>query len=222
MKKPNRKILWIGLLLFLFGGATIGYIYRYKIYRYTRSTLGSYRGSGGLTDTCPNCDAYFPDVVSVMERAYKKERLKQVRELADLERLNKRGVLVKIPDDNRYVIEDMTYSRPYVLPKVIPFLHDLAGEYARRLEEKKLPMTPFVITSATRSVRSAKELSKINGIALEDSHHLYGKTLDISYKQYGQKLAEQICLIEALNSLRRQGRCYVKFEIRGALHLTVR
>jgi hypothetical protein len=222
MQKSRRKIVWIGLLLFLIGVLVVGFIYRHSLYRFFQSKYRTYGNSGGLNNMCPNCAAYFPDVVSVMERAYKKERLKPGKRLSDLELLYKRGVLVKIPDDKRYVIADMTYSLPYVLPKVIPFLQDLAMEYTRRLEAQKLPLTPFVITSGTRSIESAKRLSEINGIALEDSHHLYGKTLDISYKQFGSNRAEQVCLIEAMYALRQQGRCYVKFEKKGALHLTVR
>ncbi len=200
----------------------VGYVYRHKIYLFIRSKYREVRGGGGLTDNCPNCANYFPDVVAVMDRAYRKERMEPRRELRDLERLYRSGVLVEIPRDKRYVVDDMTHSVPYVLPAVVPFLQELADEYERELQAKKLPLVPFIIISATRSIESAKKLNDENEIAREKSHHLYGKTIDISYKQFGNKSAQQICLIEALHTLRQRGRCYVKFEVKGALHLTVR
>ena len=222
MTKPARKNLLIILLLILMGAGLIGYFFRHKIYRYIQSSYRSYRNNYGLTDNCPNCASYFPDVVAVMDRAYRKERLKPQNSLTDLERLYRSGVLVKIPSDKRYIVDDMTHSVPYILPAVIPFLAELANEYERELQEKKLPIVPFIIISATRSIESAKQLNEENEIAREKSHHLYGKTLDISYKRFGNKYAQQICLIEALHTLRQRGSCYVKFERKGSLHLTAR
>jgi hypothetical protein len=177
---------------------------------------------GGLSDSCPGCAQKFPDAVSIQEDAYRKGRLKAQATMDDLDRLRRKGVLVELEDNDRYFIGEMDHSRPYVLPVVTDFLERLSRAYAAELKARKLSYRPFEIISATRSIDSAEELQEENPLARRRSHHLYGKTIDISYKRFGRHEREKLCLIEALSKLRRQGLCYVKYEKRGALHLTVR
>ena len=105
---------------------------------------------------------------------------------------------------------------------MIDFLKDLSIEYEKNLRKAGLSYYPFVITNATRSIESAAELTEVINIARKKSHHLYGKTIDISYKQFGGHEKEQLCFIKALRDIRKEKRCFVKFEKTGALHLTVR
>ena len=176
----------------------------------------------GMSDGCPGCASEFTDVVAVQERAYRKERLKPQQNLTDLDNLYRKGYLAKLQDNPSYGIADMDHSRPYVLPVVTDFLSELANEYASTLKKQNLPYYPFVIISATRSINSAEDLMEENTIARKRSHHLNGKTIDISYKRFGGHEQERVCLIQALKKLRRNGKCYVKYESTGSLHLTVR
>ena len=219
----NRRHTLGFLALLLFCVAAIAYTYRKPILNRLRSLFGN-RGAATHSKPadCPGCADYFPDVVAVMDRAYKQEKIKPQTELVDLDNLLRSGILVEIHQGSRYVIDHMEHSRPYVLPVVVSFLEELASVYEKKLQERGLSYSPFIITSGTRSIQSAKELTEENDIARTQSHHLLGKTIDISYKRFGDRRAEQRCFIEALRTLREQDRCYVKYEQSGALHLTVR
>jgi hypothetical protein len=177
---------------------------------------------GGLSESCPDCARKFPDGVPIQELAYRRERLRAQPTMDGLDRLLREGVLVELKDNDRYTIGVMDHSRPYVLPVVEDFLERLSRTYAAELKARQLSYRPFEVISATRSLDSAEDLTDENTLARRRSHHLYGKTIDISYKRFGRYEQEKICLIEALSKLRRQGRCYVKYEIKGALHLTDR
>ncbi|NDC76643.1 MAG: hypothetical protein EBZ67_02010 [Chitinophagia bacterium] len=178
--------------------------------------------NGGLSETCPGCVQKFPDRVPIQETAYRRGRLKAQSTMDDLDGLLRKGILVELEDNDRFIIREMEHSRPYVLPIVVDFLERLSRAYALELKARKLSYRPFEIISATRSIDSADKLTEENSIARRWSHHLHGKTIDISYKRFGRHEGEKICLIEALSKLRQQGRCYVKYERKGALHLTVR
>lgn len=217
--KPKHNLLLI-LSLIIFVIAITGYYYRHTILQWVRSQVNS--GAPQVAAECPGCADYFPDVVAVMEKAYKSEKIQPQQTLADLDELYQQGVLVQLEGGNRYQIDEMVHSRPYVLPVVTSFLEDLASEYEKRLKESGLSYKPFIITSGTRSIESAKDLTEENNIARTRSHHLLGKTIDISYKRFGTSDKHLLSLVEALRSLRDEGRCYVKFEKSGALHLTVR
>ncbi len=216
------------LLLSMFGFMVLGmgffaYRYRHVLRSKARHALETIAPvNGGLSETCPGCAEKFPDGVPIQELAYRGGRIKAQSTMNDLERLLERGVLVELKDNDRYIIAEMDHSRPYVLPIVVDFLERLSQAYASELKARKLFYRPFEIISVTRSISSADDLTEENSIARRRSHHLYGKTIDISYKRFGNYEQEKICLIEALSKLRQQGLCYVKYEIKGSLHLTVR
>ncbi len=221
MAKQDRKRLIFSLAFFSLLIGLLVFIYRQPLINSFYRVFNS-SAPFGTTRECPGCAAYFPDVVSVMERAYRREGIEPQPTFQDLDMLHRKGVLVKITSNEYYRVISMEDARPYVLPKVKIFLDDLSLEYERRLKEKQLAYIPFVINSATRSIVSAKALAQKLKIAREDSHHLLGKTIDLSYVKFGSKRSEQICFIEALRHLRTKGRCYVKYEKTGALHTTVR
>ena len=219
-KKPLLLAL-VGVMLIAMG--ILAYRYRHTLMsmvRHVPEVIDPF--DGGLSDSCPGCAQNFPDAVAIQENAYRKGRLKAQPTFDDLDKLLRKGVLVELEDNDDYIIGEMDHSRPYVLPVVVDFLERLSKAYAAELKALKLSYRPFEIISATRSIDSSDELTEDNPIARRRSHHLYGKTIDISYKRFGRHEKEKICLIEALSKLRKQGRCYVKYEQRGALHLTVR
>ncbi|MBM3442254.1 MAG: hypothetical protein FJX89_06065 [Bacteroidetes bacterium] len=224
MSTSFRKMsILIGMVLMCMGTAMLAYRFRKPLklrFRHAWESIDVF--AGGLSASCPGCESKFPDVVAVQENAYRSGRIRPQETMDDLDRLRRKGVLVELEDNDRYVIGEMDHSRPYVLPVVKAFLDELSRAYADLLQVRKLDYRPFVIISATRSIDTAEELTEENPIARRRSHHLFGKTIDISYKRFGRHESEKICLIEVLSTLRREGRCYVKYEKRGSLHLTVR
>lgn len=214
MKKRRSIIIPILVLFILLTGVVIFTPLKYQIQIF-------FTGQKSFKN-CPGCDIYFPDVVAVQEKAYRNERIKKQQTFKGLDRLHAKGELSEIASNEYYLVEDMGFARPYVMPKVVDFLNDLSLQYKEELEKKGVSYFPFSITNATRSIESANELAGENNIARKNSHHLLGKTLDISYKKFGGSKERQLAFIDALKSLRESGKCYVKYETTGALHLTVR
>ncbi len=209
------------VLFFLFLIIAIALLFLYKPLK--NRIIEHFRGPS-ITNICPGCDLYFPDGISVHERAYRKEGIKKQKSFKQLEILYIIGILSKIQSNEYYLVDDMQDSRPYVLHKVVIFLDDLSIRYKEALEKRKINYFPFTVTSGTRSVESVRELQKKNKIAIENSPHLHGKTIDISYRRFGQDPNCKSVFIEVLKELRDEKKCYVKFEKfeQGALHLTVR
>ena len=214
MKKRRSIIISILVLFVLLTGVVVFTPLKYQIQIF-------FTGQKSFNN-CPGCNIYFPDVVAVQEKAYRNERIKKQQTFKGLDRLHAKGELSEIASNEYYLVEDMPFARPYVMPKVVDFLNELSLQYKEELDKKGISYYPFSITSATRSIESANELAEENNIARKNSHHLLGKTLDISYKKFGGNKERQLAFIDALKSLRESGKCYVIYEIKGALHLTVR
>ena len=170
---------------------------------------------------CQNCDQYFNDNVKTHELALKTGVIKPQKELIDLDKLKDEGVLVELKTNDGYIISEMDFSKPYVLPKVKLFLNDLVQNYKSELGD--LNYVRFEITSATRSKRSVQQLMGNNVNAVKNSTHLKGKTIDISYIRFGSNTPQLNALVKALTKMREDKMCYVKYEVaEGCLHITVR
>lgn len=203
--------LGLVLLIFLF-------LYRGLLKYEVKSYIGS---KSRKSAACKNCDQYFDDKVKTHELALKKNVIKPQKELKDLDKLKDKGVLIELKTNDHYIISDMDFSRPYVLPKVELFLKKLVNNYKSELGD--LNYVRFEITSATRSRRSARQLMGNNVNAVTNSAHLHGKTIDISYVRFGNNTAQLDALVKALKKMREDDKCYVKYErTQGCLHITVR
>ncbi len=218
MVKRDKSILRIvlislGLILVIFL-----FLYRGLLKYEVKSYIGP---KSRKNAACKNCDQYFPDNIKTQEIALKKNVIKPQKELKDLDKLKDNGVLIELKTNDHYIISDMDFSRPYVLPKVGLFLKELVGNY--KLELGGLSYVRFEITSATRSRRSARQLMGNNVNAVTNSAHLHGKTIDISYVRFGNNTAQLDALVQALKKMRKENKCYVKYErSQGCLHITVR
>ena len=117
----------------------------------------------------------------------------------------------------------MGASLPALLPKGITFINKLSREYRALCDQKNIEYIPFRITSATRTIKSVKALMKDNGNAIENSAHLKGKTIDITYLTSKKHTKQKELFIQTLAKLKDQGLCYVKFEVKmKCLHITWR
>ncbi len=172
---------------------------------------------------CPNCYEYFQDGISTHADAYKKSRLTPRKNFQELDNLVLSGKLTEMTSCERYTVAPMNNSRPYLLPEGKLFVEGLATAYKMKCEEKGIDYEPFVITSATRTTESVKALRKINKNAINNSAHLHGRTLDVSYLWNSNKHIQKKCLIAALKEMRDEGLCYVKYEDnQHCLHITAR
>ena len=213
--KSHKRLFLISLSLVI---VIFLFLYRGLLKYEVKSYIGS---KSRKNAACKNCDQYFNDNVNTHELALKTGVIKPQKELSDLDKLKAKGVLIELKTNEGYIISDLDFSRPYVLPKVELFLEKLVNNYKSELGD--LNYVRFEITSATRSRRSARQLMGNNVNAVTNSAHLHGKTIDISYVRFGNNTAQLDALVLALKKMREADKCYVKYErSQGCLHITVR
>lgn len=137
-----------------------------------------------------------------------------------------RRKLTHIETNDKYIVRDLTYSAPYVVPKVAELLDDLADKFQARTQSR----TRFVVTSVLRTEEDVKKLRRVNINASTNSCHCNATTIDISYARFGADKVRprdpyelRLALAEVLHELRKEGRCYVKIERKQyCYHITVR
>ena len=134
--------------------------------------------------------------------------------------------LVLIETNPKYIVNELTSSSPYVVPKV----RDLLDDIAVRFQEKTQSKTRFMVTSVLRTEEDVKKLRKTNVNASTNSCHCNATTIDISYVRFGEDRVRprdnyqlRLALAQTLHELRKEGRCYVKIERKQyCYHITVR
>jgi len=104
------------------------------------------------------------------------------------------------------------------------------------LYSKRIPLHKFLVSSVLRTESDVANLSRNNVNATQRSCHMFGTTFDISYNLYytvsnpdGPRRREvrndslKMVLSEVLRDARREGRCYVRYEVKQpCFHITVR
>lgn len=140
--------------------------------------------------------------------------------------LRRKNKLVLIETNPKYVVRELTYSSPYVVPKVERLLEDIADTFQAKTQSK----AKFIVTSVLRTEEDIKKLRGVNGNASTASCHCNATTIDISYARFEQDEFRprdgyqlRLALAQTLHELRKAGRCYVKIERKQyCYHITVR
>ncbi len=171
---------------------------------------------------CRQCPGLFDDNVQRHNRAYGYDAINPKESFEDVEAFYEAGILEKIDSNSFYTLDKMNYSAPYLLPAAAEFLHDLGMRYAEKCAAEGVKYYPFEITSITRCTGSVKKLRRGNRNAIENSAHLRGKTVDISYRKFYSQTKQLNLFVDALYELKSEGRCFVKYERTGCLHITAR
>lgn len=175
----------------------------------------------------------FPDSQQVQIIAANRWGVEPVINRSDAEQ--RKNELVYVQSSPYYHIDKMYRSIPYLVPRAAVLLNDIGRAYYDSLQIKGIPLHQFIITSVLRTKEDVNKLRHYNGNATENSCHLYGTTFDISYNRYlTVQTAEEPrravrndslkwVLCEVLNDFRKNGRCYIKYEVKqGCFHITVR
>ena len=134
--------------------------------------------------------------------------------------------LIKISSNSLYYVRDLTHSVPYLVPKAEALLSDIAREF----QTISGTNSRFEVTSVLRTKEDVSKLQGRNANATSNSCHCYATTFDISYVSFKTdvlhlKSKEELraALSQAVYNIRKQGRCYVKFENKQkCYHITVR
>lgn len=183
-----------------------------------------------LTGKPRTYERYFNDMQSVQKEAALRNGLAPFESQAAIEaqykKLRRRGDLVRIETNPKYIVRDLTYSSPYVVPKVEELLEDIAEAFQKKTQSK----SRFMVTSVLRTEEDIAKLRRVNGNASAASCHCNATTIDISYVRFGQdelrprgEYELRLALAQTLHELRKEGRCYVKIERKQyCYHITVR
>ena len=175
----------------------------------------------------------FPDDNDTQLAAAKAIGVKPFRKAEDAANIKQ---LSLIETNEHFVLDKLTHSVPYVVPKAAQLIDDIGSNFLDSLANKGLNPYRIVVTSVTRSQEQQKELSKSNINATENSTHCYGTTFDVSWKTFeqvpdkdGRPMQEvgadtlKMLLSEVLRDVRVAKRCYIKYERKqGCFHITAR
>ena len=145
--------------------------------------------------------------------------------------------LVRIRSNSHYSIAKLTHSIPYLTNGAAELLEMIGKNFLDSLENKGLNPNKIIVTSVLRTQEDIKKLQKSgNPNAVKNSAHCYATTFDIAYAYYDKtwfkyfRFCESVepktlkkVLGEVLRDLRRQKKCYVKYEVKQrCFHITTR
>lgn len=172
-------------------------------------------------------DEAFPDSQQVQLESAMTFGVASVKDRADAEQ--RKNHLVYIGADPYFELQKLTSSIPYLVPRAAILLQDIGRNFMDSLQIKHLPLHKILVTSVLRTKNDVESLRRYNRNATENSCHLYGTTFDIAYNKYvpiGREVRNdslKYVLSEVLDDLRKQGRCYIKYERKqGCFHITTR
>lgn len=182
----------------------------------------------------PNYQRAFPDDNNVQLQAAQLWGVKPVKDRKDAE--NRKSELVYMDCSPYYAVDPLRASIPYLVPRAAILLQDIGQAFFDSLQVKGVPLHRLIVTSVLRSQADVANLRRSNPNATDQSCHLYGTTFDICYNRYktvedpeGPHRREvrndtlKFILSEVLNDMRRNERCYIKYEVKqGCFHMTVR
>lgn len=146
------------------------------------------------------------------------------------------GKLVHIVTNPNYVVDSLTHSIPYLVPRASALLDTIGVNFLDSLASKGLNPNQIIVTSVLRTEDDVKRLRRRNGNASKNSAHFYGTTFDVSWRRFkkvededGRPLQDvgadtlKLVLSEVLRDVRKADKCYIKYELKqGCFHITAR
>ena len=176
----------------------------------------------------------FGDLNDVQLATAKKIGIRPISTREEAEEMKDR--LIEIAACERYGLDSLTHSIPYLIPQASALLDTIGVNFLDSLENKGLNPNKIIVTSVTRTKDDVKRLRRTNGNASLNSCHFYGTTFDVSWKRLtkvedpdGRPMQDvsadtlKLVLSEVLRDLRKAERCYVKYELKqGCFHITTR
>jgi hypothetical protein len=90
------------------------------------------------------------------------------------------GSLVVLEDSDQWVVRDLDYSKPYVVPAVRTLLAEISERFQARLAGLGAPAYRLEVTSVMRTAEDQEALRLVNpNAAPGESTHEYGTTVDV-------------------------------------------
>ena len=177
----------------------------------------------------------FNDQNGIQLKSAKKFGVKQTlknRDAAD----DVKDSLVQIKNNSHYNIAKLTHSIPYLTDGAAGLLDMIGKNFLDSLESKGLNPNKIIVTSLLRTQEDIVKLQRSNPNSVKNSAHCYATTFDITYARYDkikfkklrrcesvEKETLKKVLGEVLRDLRKQNKCYVKYEVKQrCFHITTR
>ena len=133
-----------------------------------------------------------------------------------------RSQLTQVKTNDYYIVDSLTHSIPYLVPKAAAELESIGREFADILQRNGLPHYRFYVTSVLRTKDDIKHLQKSGNMnATTHSCHNYGTTFDLAYfrfdkvtrtREYMHQDNLKLVLGQVLLNHQRAGKIYVKYE----------
>lgn len=95
-----------------------------------------------------------------------------------------KNTLMKVVDNEYCRLKSLTHSKPYLIPQAVGMINEIGYRFQEELKAKKQRNYAMRVTSLLRTVESQSKLSHRNRNATAHSAHMYGTTIDISYKNF--------------------------------------
>lgn len=195
---------------------------------------GAYRNLTPRLNLKPNHEYYgsqFNDVQSIQIVAAKRFGISPLKDRNEAESLIKEGQLKRIRSCNKYLLAPMRHSIPYLTNNAAELLNDIGKNFRDSLDSKGMGKHKVMVTSILRSDADVAKLMEHNRVAVKNSAHRHATTFDVSYTLFisdgliSRTATRELkkVLAEVLSDLRKDKRCYVKYEkSQNCFHITVR
>lgn len=176
----------------------------------------------------------FPDLNDKYLEVAKAVGIRPLEDREEAESMKEK--LTHITDNEFYVVDSLTHSIPYLVPRASALLDTIGSNFLDSLAAKGLNPNQVIVTSVLRTQSDVKRLRRRNGNASANSAHCFGATFDVSWKRFkkvededGRPLQDvgsdtlKLVLSEVLRDLRQAEKCYIKYELKqGCFHITAR
>ena len=144
---------------------------------------------------------------------------------------------MQINSNDHYKVDKLTHSIPYLTDGAAELLDMISKNFMDSLESKGLNPNRIIVTSVLRTQEDITRLQKSGNVnASSNSAHCYATTFDITYARFDKVKIKNLHLCESveqgtlkmvlgevLRDLRKQKKCYVKYEVRQkCFHITTR
>lgn len=136
-----------------------------------------------------------------------------------------------ITPNDAFDIDTLKHSLPYLQPDAVNVLNRIGTMFSDSVQSRTGHRSRIRVTSVLRTEGSVARLRRLNRNAVENSTHRYGRTFDISYRNFtpddtthvlNSELGKNI-LAGVLRKLRNDSLIYVKYEVKqGCFHITTR
>ena len=130
---------------------------------------------------------------TALRRSTYQDQLARARELgvdrspseAQLDTLQRRGRLVPLTDSTHWIVRELDYSQPLVVPALREALTEVGERFHARLQALGAPPFRMEISSALRTAADQQALRQVNANAASgESTHEYGTSVDLAYSAF--------------------------------------